>query len=114
MLKGISQKKLGLRQQTIDRYYEPEEDQEGHKGQARFEIIGRKIMNKIERDRGMKGEIITTRMGTYKETMEKMIKIENRIMISKNNKEILQKDKANQMINRGKEGNDNVNNNNKI
>ena len=45
--------------------------------------------------------------------MEKMIKIENRIMISKNNKEILQKDKANQMINRGKEGNDN-NNNNKI
>ena len=56
MLKGISQKKLGLRQQTIDRYYEPEEDQEGHKGQARFEIIGRKIMNKIERDRGMKGE----------------------------------------------------------
>ena len=57
MLKGISQKRLGLRQQIIDRYYEPEEDQEeGHKGQARFEITGREIMNKIEEDKGMKGE----------------------------------------------------------
>ena len=52
MLKGISRKKLGLRQQTIDRYYEPEEDQEGHKGQDRFETTDRIIMNKIERDRG--------------------------------------------------------------
>ena len=42
-----------------------------------------------------------------------MIKIENHITISKNNKEILQKNKDNQIINREKEGSDNVNNNNK-
>ena len=113
MLKGIFQKKLGLRQQTIDRYCEPEEDQGGHKGQDRLEIIDRKVMNKIEMDRGMTEGITTTSLGIYKETTEKMIKIENHITISKNNKEILQKDKDNQMISREKEGNDNVNNNDK-
>ena len=113
MLKGIFQKKLGLRQQTIDRYCEPEEDQGEHKGQDRLKIIDRKVMNKIEKDRGMTGGTITTRTGIYKETTEKMIKIENQITTSKNNKEILQKDKDTQMISREKEGNDNVNNNSK-
>ena len=56
MLKGISQKKPGLKQQTTGRYCEPEEDQGGHKGQDRLEIIGRKVMNKIEKDRGTTGE----------------------------------------------------------
>ena len=48
--------------------------------------------------------MITTRTGTYKETMEKSTKIGNRITISKNNKEIFQKDKAKEMTSRGKEG----------
>ena len=132
MLKGISQKKLGLRQQTIDRYCEPEEDQEGLKEPERL-VIGMRIMNKIEKDREMTGGTTITRTGIYKETTEKMIKTENHIIIrmgthnettertikiensittSKSNKEIYQNGKVGKKINREKEGKDIANNNN--
>ena len=133
MLKGISQKKPELKQQTTGRYCEPEEDQEGHKGPDRL-VIGRRITNKIEKDREMTGGITTTRMGNYKEITEVMIRIENHIIIrmgthnettertikiensittSKSNKEIFQNGKVDQMINREKEGNNIANINNK-
>ena len=64
-------------------------------------------MNKIEEDKVMKGGMITTRTGTYKEIMEKSTKMGNRKMIAKNNKDIFQKAKAKETTNRGKEGRDN-------
>ena len=92
--------KLELRLQTIDHYYELEEDREGHKGLDWKAIIGRKTMIKIERDREITGRIITIRMGTHKETIEKTIKIENSKTTNKSNKEIFQKGKVDQMISR--------------
>ena len=102
--------KLGLRLQTIDHYYELEEDREGHKGLDWTAIIGRKTMiKKTERVREITGRIITIRMGTHKETIEKTIKIENSKTTNKSNKEIFQKGKVDRMITREKDWNNNAN-----
>ena len=77
------------------------------------EIIGRKTTIKIEREKEMTGGAVIIRMGTHKETTERTIKIENSITTSKSNKEIIQKDKVDQMIIREKEGNNIANINNK-
>ena len=110
-LKGIFQKKLGLKLQTIDHCYEQEEDREGRKGLDRLVIIDRKTMIVIERNKEMTGGIIIIRMGTHKETIEKIIKIDNSIMTNKSSKETIQKGKIDQMIIIEKKGNNKADNN---
>ena len=50
-------------------------------------------------------------MGTHKETIEKIIKIDNSIMTNKSSKETIQKGKIDQMIIIEKKGNNKADNN---
>ena len=92
-----------MRQRTIDRYYELEEDQGvEHKGKARKSTIGGGIMKRIKEDKEGKGLIKIIKTGVPIAIMRQTTK-ENHKMRTWNSQDRTLEVKTRKIINRGKE-----------